>query len=67
LISSDIHASISVLLNVTGAKATLTDVTVPGTSKDVEEIVAKYGGDTRYAGSKSAPIKVKGSGGNTTP
>jgi hypothetical protein len=67
LISSDIHASISVLLNVTGAKATLTDVTVPGTSKDVEEIAAKYGGDSRYAGSKSAPIKVKGSGGDTTP
>jgi len=66
LISGDLHASISVLLNVTGAKATLTDVMVPGTSKDVEEIVAKYGGDSRYAGSKSAPIKVKGSGGRRT-
>jgi hypothetical protein len=67
LISSDIHASISVLLNVTGAKAILTDVAVPGTSKDVEEIVAKYSGDSRYAGSKSAPIKVKGSGGKANP
>jgi hypothetical protein len=63
LISSDLNASISVLLNVTTAKAKLTDVAVPGTSKDVEEIVAKYSGDSRYAGSKSAPIKVKGSGG----
>jgi hypothetical protein len=64
MISSDLHASISVLLNVTGAKATLTDVAVPGTTKDVEEIVAKYAGDSRYAGSKSAPVKVKGSGGD---
>jgi hypothetical protein len=64
LISSDLHASISVLLNVTQAKAVLTDVTVPGTSKDVEEIVAKYSGDPKYAGSKSLPLKVKGSGGN---
>jgi hypothetical protein len=67
LINSDIHASISVLLNVTGAKATLTDVVVPGTSKDVEKIVAKYSGDSRYARSKSAPVKVKGSGGSTNP
>jgi hypothetical protein len=65
LISSDVHASISVLLNVTAAKAKLSDVVVPGTSKDVEEIVAKYSGDSRYTGSKSAPIKVKGSGGKT--
>jgi hypothetical protein len=63
LISSDLHASISVLLNVAAAKAKLSDVVVPGTSKDVEKIVAKYSGDSRYAGSKSAPIKVKGSGG----
>ena len=63
MISSDLHASISVLLNETSAKATLTDIAVPGTSKDVEKIVAKYAGDSRYAGSKSAPVKVKGSGG----
>jgi hypothetical protein len=63
LISSDLHASISVLLNLTQAKAVLTDVAVPGTSKDVEEIVAKYSGDSKYAGSKSRPLKVKGSGG----
>jgi hypothetical protein len=67
LISSDLHASISVLLNVTAAKATLTDVVVPGTPKDIEEIVAKYSGDSRYAASKSAPIKVKGSGGKENP
>lgn len=65
LISSDLHASISVLLNVTAAKAKLTDVAVPGTSKDVEEIVAKYSGDARYTSSKSKPIKVKGSGGKS--
>jgi hypothetical protein len=64
LISSDLHASIGVLLNVTTAKAKLSDVVVPGTSKDVEEVVAKYSGDSRYAGSRSAPIEVKGSGGN---
>jgi len=63
LISSDLNASISVLLNVTAAKAKVTDVAVPGTSKDVEQIVAKYSGDARYAASKSSPIKVKGSGG----
>jgi FG-GAP-like repeat/Bacterial Ig-like domain (group 3) len=63
LISSDLNASISVLLDVTAAKARLADVVVPGTSKDVEEIVAKYSGDSRYAASKSAAIKVKGSGG----
>jgi hypothetical protein len=34
VISSDLHASIGFLLNVTGAKAKLTDVAVPGTSKD---------------------------------
>ena len=67
LISSDLQASISVLLNVTAAKAKLTDVAVPGTPKDVEEIVAKYSGDARYASSKSKPIKVKGSGGKATP
>jgi hypothetical protein len=67
MISSDLHASISVFLNVTSAKAILTDVAVPGTTKDMEEIVAKYGGDSRYAGSKSAPVKVKGSGDNGHP
>lgn len=61
LISSDVHVSIGVLLNVTAAKAKLSDVVVPGTSRDVEEIVGQYSGDSRYAGSKSAPIKVKGS------
>lgn len=63
LIISDLHASISVLLNDTGANAVLTDVTVPGTSQDVEEIVASYSGSARYKLSKSKPIKVKGSGG----
>ena len=67
LISCDLHASISVLLNVTAAKATLTDVVVPGTAKDIEEIVAKYSGDSRYAASKSAAIKIKGSGGKLNP
>ena len=41
LISSDVHASIGVLLNVTAAEAKLSDVVVPGTSRDVEEIVGK--------------------------
>jgi hypothetical protein len=66
LINSDLHASISVFLNDTGANAILTDVAVPGTSKDVEEIVGSYGGNSRYAHSKSKPIKVKGSGGQTS-
>ena len=63
LISSDLNSSISALLNDTGANAVLTDVTVPGTSKDVEEIVASYSGSARNKPSKSRPIKVKGSGG----
>jgi len=66
LINSDLHASISVFLNDTGAKAALTDVTVPGTSKDVEEIVANYSGSSRYGRSKAKPIKVKGSGGRAS-
>ena len=61
LISSDLHASISVLVNHTSASAVLTDVAVPGTSKEVEEIVASYSGSGRYKSSKSKPIKVKGS------
>jgi len=63
LISSDINASLSILLNQTDAKAKLTNIVVPGTSKDNEKIVATYGGDSRYAKSKSKPITVKGSGG----
>lgn len=63
LVSTDINASLSVLLNGTVAKAKLTNVVVPGTSKDEEKIVGTYGGDARYKQSKSAPIKVTGSGG----
>jgi hypothetical protein len=61
LISSDLHASISVKLNDTSTNAVLTDVAVPGTSKDMEAIVASYSGSPRYKASKSKPIKVKGS------
>jgi hypothetical protein len=62
LISSDIHASLSVLLSGTYGTAKLADVAVPGTSKDTERIVAKYPGDSHYKKSKSAAIRVKGSG-----
>jgi hypothetical protein len=62
LIVSDINASLSVLLNGTEAKAKLMNVAVPGTSKDTEQIVADYDGDSHYKKSKSAVIKVKGSG-----
>ncbi len=62
LISSDIHAELGVLLNGTEAKAKLSDVSVPGKSKDTEKIVATYSGDSRYMKSKSKAIKVKGSG-----
>jgi hypothetical protein len=62
LISSDIHASLSILLNGTQAAAKLTNIKVPGTSKQTEQIVGTYTGDSDYLGSKSKAIKVKGSG-----
>jgi hypothetical protein len=62
VVNDDINSTISVLLSGAGARATLTNVTVPGTSNDTEKIVATYGGDGRYVKSKSAPIAVKGSG-----
>jgi len=58
LISSDIHASISVLLNETLATATLTNVAVTGTPGEQEKIMAKYPGDSNYSGSKSKPVVV---------
>jgi len=62
VVNDDITSSISVLLNGTAAKATITDVAVPGTSNDTEEIVATYSGNGRYVTSKSKPLEVKGSG-----
>lgn len=62
VVSDDINSSISVLLNLTSAKAKLTDVAVPGTSNDIEKIVATYKGNAKYKPSKSKPVKVKGSG-----
>jgi len=62
VVNDDITSSISVLLNGTIVKATLSNVAVPGTSNDTEQIVATYGGDHRYRGSKSKPVAVKGSG-----
>ena len=58
LISSDLHASMSVLLNETLATATLTSVAVGGTSGEQEKIVAKYSGDSNYSSPKSKPVVV---------
>lgn len=62
VISDDIHASISVLLNGTVATAKLSNIQVPGSQQDMEQIVAKYFGSSEYSGSTSSPIEVKGSG-----
>ena len=62
VIVSDIHSSISVLLNGTESRAKLTNVAVPGTAGDSEKITATYTGDSHYKTSKSAALKVKGSG-----
>jgi hypothetical protein len=62
VISENILTSISVLLNQATAKATLTNVAVPGTAGDSETIVANYGGDGRYKKSASKPLEITGSG-----
>ena len=62
IISADINASISVLLNRTSASATLSNVAVSGSRSDQKQIVANYSGDGRYKKSKSKPVQVSGSG-----
>ena len=62
IISADINASISVLLNRTSASATLSNVAVSGAHGDQKQIVANYSGDARYKKSKSKPVQVSGSG-----
>ena len=62
VISDDIHASISVLLNGTVATAKLSNVSVPGSQQQTQDVVATYEGNSRYLGSTSAPVQVKGSG-----
>jgi hypothetical protein len=58
MISSDLHASISVLINETLATATRTNVAVLGATGEQEKIVAKYPGDQNYSDSKSKPVVV---------
>ena len=62
IISADINASISVLLNQTSASATLSNVAVSGSRSDQKQIVANYSGDSRYKKSKSKAVQVSGSG-----
>jgi hypothetical protein len=62
IISADINASISVLLNRTSASATLSNVAVGGSRTDMKQIVASYMGDSSYKKSKSKPVQVSGSG-----
>lgn len=62
IISADINASISVLLNRTSASATLSNVAISGSRSDQKQVVANYSGDTRYKKSKSKPVQVTGSG-----
>jgi hypothetical protein len=58
MISSDLNASISILLNETLATATLTNVPVSGAAGEQEKIIAKYPGDSNYLESKSKPVVV---------
>ncbi|HLX83388.1 MAG TPA: FG-GAP-like repeat-containing protein [Terriglobales bacterium] len=58
MISSDLNASISIFLNETLATATLKNVTVPGSSGQQQNVVAKYPGDSNYSDSKSKPVIV---------
>ncbi len=62
IISGDILTSFSVLINGTTATATLTDIAVPGSSTDTEQVVATYQGDRHYRSSESEPVEVMGSG-----
>jgi hypothetical protein len=62
IISADVNASISVLLNRTSASATLSNVAVSGSQSDQKEVVANYSGDARYKKSKSKAVQVSGSG-----
>jgi hypothetical protein len=68
LISTDINGgdaiaqSIAVLLNVTQAKAGLTNVAVAGPTSAHEELQGIYSGSTSYGASSSAGVFVKGSG-----
>jgi hypothetical protein len=59
IISEDITTSISVLINGTTATATLTDVTVPGSTDIVR---GSYQGDSRYGPSRSPLLQLSGSG-----
>jgi hypothetical protein len=63
IISEDITASISVLVNGTTATAKLTDVAVPGSSTDTETVAGTYQGDRRYDPSRSNLLQLAGSGG----
>jgi hypothetical protein len=62
IISADINASISVLLNRTSASATLANVAISGSQGDQKQVVADYSGDARYGKSKSKAVQVSGSG-----
>jgi len=62
IISEDLTSSLSVLSNGTTAAATLTDIAVPGSSTDMENVAASYTADSRYGPSRSKPIRVAGSG-----
>ena len=62
IISEDLTSSLSVLSNGTTAAATLTDIAVPGSSTDTENVAASYTADSRYGPSRSKPIRVAGSG-----
>jgi hypothetical protein len=62
IISADINASISVLLNQTSASTTISNIAVSGSPSDQKQIVAQYSGDFRYKKSKSKAVQVTGSG-----
>ena len=73
LISADINSgdsaaqALAVLLNVTQAKASLTNVAVAGPVTVQQELQGVYAGDTNYSASSSAGIYVNGSGSKSEP
>jgi subtilase family serine protease len=68
LLSSDINSGdtasqrLAVLLNITQAKAILSDVAIAGPASIAQQVQGVYSGDTNYVASSSASINVNGSG-----
>ncbi|MBW4028180.1 MAG: hypothetical protein HIU93_12365 [Acidobacteria bacterium] len=73
IIATDINSgdtisqALGILMNVTQATATASDVAVAGPTSVQEQIEANYAGDVSYNASASAGLSLKGSGAKATP